>query len=344
MKTSLLDIRNCDCMDMMKTIEDESQHLIISDPPYYEVKGGFDFIWDSFEDYLQDVELWTKELSRIMAPNGTLFWWGNSKKIAYSQIILDKYLHLENSLIWEKCDSIQYQMYSIEGSRSFNTHNERLLMYSKDYEPGDYAKTGLERVMEEFIIPNHPFAKYLRDEFRLAGVSNKDISKLFPSKTGGLTGCVSNWTNGYNVPTKAQYHKIRDFLNGEYLRQEYEYLRQEYEDLRQEYEDQRQEYEDQRRFFNNTHKTTEVLKFSQQSNITRRHNHPTQKPPLLCRNLIYTCSSKGQNMFIPFIGSGVEAVEGFNHGLNVSGCELDPDYYQAACKRIDRETRQISLF
>ena len=91
-----------DCEEFMKDLPDKSFDLIIVDPPYYETKGEFDFIWKSFDDYLSDVEIWANELKRISKDSASLFWWGNSKKIAYTQIILDKYFNLENSMIWEK--------------------------------------------------------------------------------------------------------------------------------------------------------------------------------------------------------------------------------------------------
>jgi len=310
-------------MEVMRQIDDKSQNLIIVDPPYFEVKGKFDFVWSSFEEYLKDVEKWAKEIKRILADNGTLFWWGNTKKIAYSQIILDKYFKLENSMVWRKIDSMQYQYYSVDLSRSFNTHTERILMYSNDYEPEEWDKTGTERIIEEHIKPKHPFALYMRKEFKLAGVKNRDIAGLFPSKTGGLTGCVSNWLNGENTPTEEQYLKIRAYLNNEYLRKEYEELR---------------------RPFNNYMKLEDVLEFSQQSNITGKHKHPTQKAPSLCSALIRTCSKKGQNIFIPFVGSGTEVIEAEHYGLNVIGCELDEDYYKASIERIYKETRQQELF
>ena len=74
-------------------LPDKCANLIIADPPYFRVKGDFDFIWDSFEDYLKDVEKWAIECKRILADNGTLFWWGDAKKIAYSQIIIDKHFN-----------------------------------------------------------------------------------------------------------------------------------------------------------------------------------------------------------------------------------------------------------
>lgn len=321
---------NCDCMKYLSTCESEKFDLIIVDPPYFEVKGDFDFIWPDFESYLTAVDDWAKECQRVLKKNGSLFWWGHAEKIAYSQVIIDKYLTIENSMTWEKVDSMQFQYYSPDLARRFNTHNERLLFYSNNWEPDGWQKTGLERIHEEHIKPNHPFAIYMRSEFKRAGVTNKKISALFPSKTGGLTGCVSNWLNGDNVPTREQYEKIRKFLNGDYLRKEYDYLRKEYEDLR--------------RPFNNVQKLTDVLRYSQESSVTAKHKHPTQKPPKLCRAIIAATMRKGGEAFVPFLGSFVEAIECHNLGMNVTGCELEPKYYTRGMERFKKETRQIDMF
>ena len=37
-------------------LPDKCANLIIADPPYYKTKGDFDFIWQTFDDYLKDVE------------------------------------------------------------------------------------------------------------------------------------------------------------------------------------------------------------------------------------------------------------------------------------------------
>ena len=68
-----------------------------------------------------------------------------------------------------------------------------------------------EKLFLKNFKTKNPFSKYLKEQFKKANITNKEISKLFPSKTGGLTGCVSNWLNGDNVITKEQYLKIRNF-------------------------------------------------------------------------------------------------------------------------------------
>ena len=90
-------------MDFLNnSLPDKCANLIIADPPYFEVKGDFDFIWASFDDYLKDVERWAVECKRILADNGTLFWYGDAKNIAYSQIVLDRSFNLINNLVWDK--------------------------------------------------------------------------------------------------------------------------------------------------------------------------------------------------------------------------------------------------
>ena len=115
-------------------LEDKSQDVIMADPPYYNVKGDFDFIWDSFEDYLKDVEKWALECKRLLADNGTLFWYGDDKNIAYSQVIIDKYFKLTNNLIWYKYN-LRGGMFGSTGGenvRSFPICTERILMYENE--------------------------------------------------------------------------------------------------------------------------------------------------------------------------------------------------------------------
>ena len=63
-------------------LPDKCANLIIADPPYFEVKGAFDFVWNSFDDYLKDVEKWAIECKRII---GLLAWlvFGHQKQIRY---------------------------------------------------------------------------------------------------------------------------------------------------------------------------------------------------------------------------------------------------------------------
>ena len=61
--------------------------------------------------------------------------------------------------------------------------------------------------------------KYLKE--KRGDIPQNEISKFFPSKTGGLTGCVSNWELGMNVPTKEQWIILKKELK---LDDKFDYL------------------------------------------------------------------------------------------------------------------------
>lgn len=72
--------------------------------------------------------------------------------------------------------------------------------------------------------------------------------------------------------------------------------------------------------------------------------HPTQKPVALYRWLLANYANAGDKILDTHCGSGSIAIACHYAGNHLTACELDADYYKAACDRIDRETRQTTLF
>lgn len=304
-------------------LPDKCANLIIADPPYYKVKGDFDFVWKTFDDYLIDVEKWAIECKRLLADNGTLYWYGDAKNIAYSQVIFDKHFNLLNSLVWENTNDHKQQIRFNTDLRTFAPLTERLLMYEQLGQ-----KTGGELIFEQFLKPKNPFSKYLKIEFKKAGVKNKEIAKLFPSKTGGLTGCVSNWLNGDNVITEEQYLKVRQYLKNKFLLKPYEELRNEYEELR--------------RPFNNERFYGDVIRIPNYE--TGKYAHDTIKPEKLTRELILVSSRKNDLILVPFAGSGTECAMSAKENRNFIGFEIEEKYVKIANERIKEHTKQTKLF
>ena len=318
-------VHNIDFLN--NNLPDKCAKLIIADPPYYKTKGDFDFIWKTFEDYLVDVEKWCLECKRILADNGTLLWYGNSKKIAYSQIIIDKYFNLESSLVWRKKDSIQYQYYSPDLARTFNTHNERLLMYSHD----DF----------NVIHCYEDSRNYIFGEMKKSRQNYSTIDKIL--FRAGLQTEKSAHSHLFINPNSNQGHFVtkEQYLA---LQNNNMCLSRTYEDLQIVYDAVRKEYEDQRRFFYNPKKYEEVLEFSQEGSITGKYDHDTVKPETLTRALILTCSRENDLVIVPFSGSGTECAMSAKEKRPFIGYEITEKHAIMSQKRADAILKEPTLF
>ena len=72
--------------------------------------------------------------------------------------------------------------------------------------------------------------------------------------------------------------------------------------------------------------------------------HPTQKPVKLYEWLLNHYAKKGQKILDTHLGSGSIGIACHNFGVDLVGIEIDAEYYEKAKNRIDKETRQESLF
>lgn len=310
---------------LTNTLPDGCANLIIADPPYFEVKGEFDFIWESFNDYLKDVEKWGAECKRLLNENGTLLWYGDAKKIAYTQIILDKKFNLLSCPVWNKGSYLNLE--HSEELRSFAPCTERLLMYSHE----SFNLTSC-------IID---IRDYLRGEIVKAKgkVNLKQINGVFGTATngGGVASSVLSLSKSSpNMITKPHYLKLQSFC--------YPYLTKSYEELVLEYKKKREQYENERRPFNNIMKLKEVLEFPNEANKSRAIDHDTVKPEKLTTALILTCSRKDDLVVVPFAGSGTECAVSEREGRRFVSYEINPKHVKDARGRVEEERRNPRLF
>ena len=72
--------------------------------------------------------------------------------------------------------------------------------------------------------------------------------------------------------------------------------------------------------------------------------NPTQKPVKLYEWLLKNYAKEGDRILDTHLGSGSSAIAAHYGGFDFVGCELDEDYYNAACNRFDNETKQAAMF
>jgi DNA modification methylase len=74
-----------------------------------------------------------------------------------------------------------------------------------------------------------------------------------------------------------------------------------------------------------------------------KKQHPTQKP----LEIMKWCLSflpEADTILDPFMGSGTTGVACVKTGRRFIGIELDPDYFEIACKRIEDAYKQPDMF
>ena len=75
----------------------------------------------------------------------------------------------------------------------------------------------------------------------------------------------------------------------------------------------------------------------------RANGHPCSRPLVHTEWLVGWWSVVGELVADPFMGSGTTAVAALAHGRRFVGCEIDPTYFDIACRRVEDAMRQPYL-
>ena len=79
------------------------------------------------------------------------------------------------------------------------------------------------------------------------------------------------------------------------------------------------------------------------NNNDSNRQHPTQKPVKLYEWLLMNYAKEGDKILDTHLGSGSIAIACHNLGYNLTACELDKEYYEAAIKRINQHKSQLRI-
>jgi DNA modification methylase len=175
-------IINDDCIVAMQELVEQGVQVdsIVTDPPYQIGFMGKD--WDK-SGVTNNVEVW-KLCFQLLKPGGHLLSFGGAR--TYHRMtcaIEDAGFQIRDQIMWV-----------------FGSGFPKSLDISKaiDKRGGDDISW---------------FGKFLMEERKRRGIKRKDLAIHFPSKTGGLTGCIDNWELGLGLPTPEQFNKLCEILN-----------------------------------------------------------------------------------------------------------------------------------
>ena len=333
-------IHHGDCLDVMRGMADNSVDAIVTDPPYFKVKGdAWDRQWHKPTQFLAWLETIAEQWQRLLKPNGSLYCFASSKMAARVECKIAERFAVLSHIVWQKGDENGNGMHTRqhkEGCRIWFPQTERII-FAEHYGADNIAKgeAGYVSKCDElrgFVF--EPLRAYLDCERARSGLTVRQVAEAFQHKSGSrtVTGMAGQWFGQvqWALPTLENYEWLRELLH---LRGNWEQNARE-SFLRREYEDLRREYEDLRRPFSVTADVpyTDVWTFPTVQHY--KGKHPCEKPLAMMEHIIRASTRPGAVVLDCFAGSGATGEACLALGREFVGIEKDAGYAAQARKRL----------
>ena len=317
-------------MEVMRGMADNSVDAIVTDPPYFKVKGeAWDHQWDKPHQFIEWMGLLAEQWQRILKPNGSLYVFASPKMAARVEVKIAERFEVLNRIRWTKGEG-WHQKAEKEALRSYLSPWEEVI-FAEHYNSDSIAKgeAGYVTKCDElrgFVF--EPLREYLAAERDRAGLTTRMVAEAYQKVTGSrtVTGMAGHWFERvqWSLPTAKNYEWLRDLFNaqgGDYLRREYEDLRREYEDLR--------------RPFNVTAEDqyTDVWTFPTVQAYEGKH--VCEKPLVMMEHIINASTRPGAVVMDCFSGSAATGHACVNLGRDFIGIELCERWAATGRRRLE---------
>ena len=292
----MIDLRQGDCLELLKDIPDGSVDLILTDPPYGTMNGFNGIDWD----YTIDNDVMWSEINRVLRVNGCC--------VLFSQ---EPYT---SKLITQGHNNVPFSYRAVWQKDSF----ANALLCNK-------AMVGLFEDVCIFFkrhddLKLHPLRQRIKSIIDYIGKTKKQIFSEMGHQ--GVCHFFRYDTDQFNLCTEATYNELIELYGIDKLDNFTPYA--ELVEINKSY----------LRVFNlhdGKKYKSNILEYKKDYN----GYHPTQKPVALLEDLIKTYSNEGDTVLDFTCGSGSTGVAALNTNRKFIGIELDPDYFKIAESRIN---------
>ena len=307
-------IYNCDCLEGMKHIPNASIDAIICDLPYGTMKGASIEGWvkagrDTSWDEVIPTDQLFEQYERVLRPNGVAVLFSQEPYTTHLRSFKPRNMEFLYPMIWEKDHYGNPLVANIAPVSYFEDINI-------------FAKIHDTQLL-------HPLRPYFAKVLEFCGGK-----KIVMEKIGGKADhTFRSGSSQFSLCTEKTYNELIEVFGIDKMQGF-----RTYGDLKA---------EDNTFGFNRVFNLpagkqvkSNILKYGKDTDGF----HPTQKPVALIADLIRTYSNEGDTILDNCMGSGTTAVACIKEKRHFIGFELNKDYYDKACRRIDAERRQLSLF
>lgn len=327
-----MEITAADCLDYLKSLDDECVDLVLIDPPYNIRHAS----WDCFPSTKEYVDWFVSTIvaaQRVMKKNAVLYFFHNDfPQCAEIHLELSKKTELKfmNLIIWHKPDIFRFEWKKINPNNRlstwFNT-TEYIFKYTFSKKGEQYSKIfSDERCFSQIRL-------YLRQEFlKLKQELNAPTDAYVYAYLNNLIGAKivaikyfgrAQWT----LPSREKYLKM----------QSTGFFKKPYEELSAEYAADLAEYKNSSEFSSPFFKSLdrEYNNVWIQPTQSTVKVHSCEKPQEILERIIVAHTRENDVVLDYFSGSGSTAIACKRLNRRFLGCEKDVQTAENANKRLN---------
>lgn len=305
-----IEIQHKDCFAMMKSLEDNSVDVIMTDPPY----GVLD---DEIEENFSQnrVEDFAKECFRIIKKDeykkrdgsvghkvkGLVVFFNQTPSSFHWNEVFMRYFRFRYEIIWVK---------NLRPLGDVKKRHENAYIYGDGKLNSNVKIDYLDYVKNESLWKGH--------EKVLASMS---------SMLNGMRKMIKN----------REWDKLEKVQKGERMYSKVANKSGVYESQESDLKDEDRHCATARQLLFGP-SLTSVLSYPQEnsSGTKAKIKHPTVKPVALLEKLMELCAKEGGLICDPFLGSGTTALAAKKTGRRLIGCEALERYFEIAVERLKR--------
>jgi len=322
----LVSLYHGDCREVLPTVNPGSIDVLLTDPPYFQVKDDdWDRQWRKQDDFLT----WLGGILDLTKPrltqSASVWVFASPLMVRRVEDLVGDRFRVLNSIRWVK-ESGHHKKMEIQTQRRYLTPWEGIVFAEQYHELWGEQDDALHR--EVFA----PIGQYIVGERERAGLSRKEFATRLPGykNVDSASANVWNWELGKNRIGAADYAAARAALGTGFLTRGHDDLCREWVALTATYEARRRPFQLAR-----TGPVTDLWTFPKLEAYPGKH--PCEKPASMIRHMLSTSTRPGATVLDPFAGSCSTLRVCKELGLRGIGIESDERYCDHAAQRLSQE-------